>query len=143
MPWLRFSRTTSSPAPGFPVVAFFTVPVRVWAEAKAERSRTESSAIWIENALQGGRKARADTGSFDLAGTALCALFTALRVTEHEDCVRFAAFGMTGDGWVMISRFLVWTQPLLRGARFLPEAWLLRLVRKVSTTGSRRRVSCR
>ena len=34
---------TSSPAPGLPVVAFFTIPVRVWAEARVESRKRPMS----------------------------------------------------------------------------------------------------
>src|ERR1700685_316967 len=43
IPWPRLRSTTSSPAAGFLMVPFVTLPVRVWAEAEAIRSVQSSS----------------------------------------------------------------------------------------------------
>jgi hypothetical protein len=41
MPWPSLRRITSSPAAGLLVVAFFTVPVRVWAAVRVVRRRAK------------------------------------------------------------------------------------------------------
>jgi hypothetical protein len=83
MPLPRLRRTTSSPAAGLPVVAFFTVPVRFCAEAgtgKAARVNSRKSPSrrgnWFRGWVWGGR------GSFDFAGASLREAPAALRMTN-------------------------------------------------------------
>src|SRR5260370_15001487 len=89
MPWPSFRRTTSSPVAGLPVVAFLTVPVRVWAAARVERSRTAAAQATFTNADAEQREnswrallsLQADMGSFDCVNASLCEALTSLRMT--------------------------------------------------------------
>jgi hypothetical protein len=79
---------TSSAAAGFPVVEFFIVPVRVWAEARevrrmatANAACTNVNAERLENAFRGLNLLYGEKGSFDCAETSLRDVSTPLRMT--------------------------------------------------------------
>src|SRR5580658_2315147 len=135
---------TSSPAEGLPVVEFFTLPVRVWAEARAvRRSSARVRTIMLrdlamrgENCLRSRLGVDANTGSFDFAGSALCAIPATLRMTG--DCK------MEGPFMVAIMVGLCAARRLwLRVWRFPRGAWRLRPAGKLLGIGSRCRAFCR
>src|SRR5450755_407486 len=142
IPWLRLSRTTSSPAAGLPVVAFLTVPVRVWAEAKEERRKTRKivaprgprtrdareNSCWSREGLP-SRK-----GSFDCVFVRLSRTKTSLRTTGGKDGKGRVAF--------MISVFSG-RRAWLPGGRFRLGAWRPRLAARLSVAGNPRRGLCR
>src|SRR6267154_6024200 len=110
---------TSSPGAGLPVVAFFTVPVRVWAEEREvrksvsardartlPRSKDDQGKESRENSLRGRVLVLACKGSFDCVEISLCEISTSLRMTGR--CV----FKI----W-----FLFEARDFFRGGRFRPE----------------------
>src|SRR5579862_5745583 len=95
MPWPSERRTTSSPASGLPVVLLVTMPVRVWAEAKAAVTSSEQARSSAENPARGREWTGENTRSFDLRAFDLRsgAFAPPLRITSWRE--GWAAPGMT------------------------------------------------
>src|SRR5580658_4486015 len=125
---------TSSPAEGLPVVEFFTLPVRVWAEARVVRR------IATETTCQRGRiRVQANSGSLDSAAAALRAPATPLGMTvlAWDKCrVPFVVS-------IMASLFLAARRLWLLVWRFRPGGWRPRPAGKLLGIDSRCRAFSR